>query len=97
MDVKLIRIHGEDVICDLVEKNNSFILISQPIVAVPLPQEQGKIGFAPWSPLMSEEVESVKIRRENVTYITEVNPDMRDQYVALFSKVITPPSKNLIL
>ena len=52
MTVKLIRMwSGEDVIADIVEDTNDSIVITDPIVAVPS-QQQGQIGFAPWSPLL---------------------------------------------
>ena len=51
MTVKLIRMwSGEDVIADIVEETTDSIVITDPIVAVPS-QQQGQIGFAPWSPL----------------------------------------------
>ena len=52
MTVKLIRMwSGEDVIADIVEESTDSIVITDPIVAVPSPQ-QGNIAFAPWSPLL---------------------------------------------
>ena len=52
MTVKLIRMwSGEDVITDIVEETNDSYVIENPIVAVPSPQE-GRIAFAPWSPLL---------------------------------------------
>ena len=55
MTVKLIRMwSGEDVIADIVEESTDSIVITDPIVAVPSPQ-QGNIGFAPWSPLLEKD------------------------------------------
>ena len=52
MTVKLIRMwSGEDVIADIVEDKSDSIVITDPIVAVPSPQ-QGNIGFAPWLSLI---------------------------------------------
>ena len=42
---------GEDVITDVVEKTTDYYIIENPIVAVPT-QQEGRIGFAPWSPLL---------------------------------------------
>ena len=54
MTVKLIRMwSGEDVIADIVEETTDSIVITDPIVAVPSPQ-QGNIAFAPWSPLLQK-------------------------------------------
>ena len=55
MTVKLIRMwSGEDVIADIVEESTDSIVITDPIVAVPSPQ-QGNIAFAPWSPLLQKD------------------------------------------
>ena len=45
---------GEDVIADIVEETTDTIVITDPIVAVPSPQE-GRIAFAPWSPLLQKD------------------------------------------
>ena len=45
---------GEDVIADIVEESTDSIVITDPIVAVPSPQ-QGNIAFAPWSPLLQKD------------------------------------------
>ena len=53
MTVKLIRMwSGEDVVADIIEETSDSIVITDPIVAVPSPQ-QGNIAFAPWSPSVS--------------------------------------------
>ena len=55
MTVKLVRMwSGEDVIADIVEESSDSIVITDPIVAVPSPQ-QGNIAFAPWSPLLQKD------------------------------------------
>ena len=55
MTVKLIRMwSGEDVVADIVEETTDSIVITDPIVAVPSPQ-QGNIAFAPWSPLLQKD------------------------------------------
>ena len=49
MTIKLIRMwSGEDVIADIIEETTDSIVITDPIVAVPSPQE-GRIAFAPVS------------------------------------------------
>ena len=55
MTVKLIRMwSGEDVVADIVEETTDSVVITDPIVAVPSPQ-QGNIAFAPWSPLLQKD------------------------------------------
>ena len=95
MTVKLIRMwSGEDVIADIVEDNNDSIVITDPIVAVPSPQ-QGNIAFAPWSPLLAKG-EGIEVTKKYVVYEADPNPDIIEQYNTMFGK-ISKPTKKLIL
>ena len=94
MTVKLIRMwSGEDVIADIVEDNSDSIVITDPIVAVPSPQ-QGNIAFAPWSPLLQKD--KIEITKKYVVYEADPNPDIIEQYNTMFGK-ISKPTKKLIL
>lgn len=95
MNVKLIRMSsGEDIVTTVVNDGIEFITIRDAIVAIPT--SQGKVGFAPWSPLVSKENEEIKVRKDFLVYIAEVNSDILDQYKQMFS-VIATPEKKLIL
>ena len=66
MTVKLIRMwSGEDVIADIVEENTDSVVITDPIVAVPS-QQEGRIAFAPWSPLLQKD----KLEAVSYTHLT---------------------------
>ena len=94
MNVKLIRMwSGEDVIADLVEENDS-IVISNPIVAIP--SGNGQLGFAPWSPLLKDKDETIKVSKSYVVYIADTQEQIVEQYEKMFS-VIQTPSKKLIV
>ena len=94
MNTKLIRFRsGEDVLCDLVSEKDTELSIDNALVAVP--QGQGQLGFAPWSPLAKEK-EPLTIPRDYVVYVTEANPDIVEQYEGLFATLVTP-KKQLIL
>ena len=94
MTVKLIRMwSGEDVIADIVEDTSDSIVITDPIVAVPSPQ-QGNIAFAPWSPLLQKD--ELEVTRKYIVYIGDPQPDIIEQYNTMFSKISTP-TKKLIL
>ena len=94
MNVKLIRMwSGEDVIADLTEEDDS-IVISNPIVAIP--SGNGQLGFAPWSPLLKDKGEKIKVSKSYVVYITDTQEQIVDQYEQMFS-VIKSPSKKLIV
>ena len=94
MNVKLIRMwSGEDVIADLVEEDDS-IVISNPIVAIP--SGSGQLGFAPWSPLLKDKGEKIKVSKSYVVYIADTQEQIVEQYEQMFS-LIKSPSKKLIV
>ena len=94
MNVKLIRMwSGEDVIADLTEEDDS-IVISNPIVAIP--SGNGQLGFAPWSPLLKDKGEKIKVSKSYVVYIADTQEQIVDQYEQMFS-LIKSPSKKLIV
>ena len=94
MNVKLIRMwSGEDVIADLVEQDD-YIVISNPIVAIP--SGNGQLGFSPWSPLLKDKDEKIKVSWRYVVYIADTQEQIVEQYEQMFS-VIKSPSKKLIV
>ena len=94
-DTRLVRLSsGEDVICNVITIEEDYITIGDPIVAVPT--GEGQIGFAPWSPLLRED-EEVSIQMSHVVYISFANDNIREQYERMFSSVLTPPEKKIIL
>ena len=94
MTVKLIRMwSGEDVIADIIEETTDSIVITDPIVAVPS-QQQGQIGFAPWSPLLQRD--KLEVTKKYLVYIGEPQADIIEQYNTMFGKIATP-TKKLIL
>ena len=94
MTVKLIRMwSGEDVIADIVEETTDSIVITDPIVAVPS-QQQGQIGFAPWSPLLQKD--KLEVTKKYIVYIADPQEEIIEQYNSMFSK-LSKPTKKLIL
>ena len=60
MTIKLIRMSsGEDVIATVVGEVEDAIHIKNAIVLVPTGNNQ--LGFAPWSPVLHQEVEYVEV------------------------------------
>ena len=94
MTVKLIRMwSGEDVIADIVEENTDSVVITDPIVAVPS-QEQGRIAFAPWSPLLQKD--KLEVTKKYIVYIGDPQAEIIEQFNKMFGK-ISKPTKKLIL
>jgi len=95
MNVKLIRMSsGEDVVATIVEDGDEFLAIQDAIVAIPT--GQGKMGFAPWSPIISEDQKEIPVNKRFVVYVAEVNSDIVDQYKQMFSKIVTPDKKIIV-
>ena len=86
---------GEDIVAEFFSKTDEIVSIKNPIVAIPT--GAGKLGFAPWSPIVSREIESLDINDRFVIYISDPDPDVVDQYKNMFSSIATPPSKKLIV
>ena len=94
MTVKLIRMwSGEDVIADIVEENTDSVVITDPIVAVPS-QQEGRIAFAPWSPLLQKD--KLEVTKKYIVYIGDPQEDIVEQFNKMFGK-ISKPTKKLIL
>ena len=94
MTVKLIRMwSGEDVVADIIEETSDSIVITDPIVAVPSPQ-QGNIAFAPWSPLLQKD--KIEVTKKYLVYEGNPQDEIIEQYNSMFSK-ISQPTKKLIL
>ena len=96
MNVKLIRMwSGEDVVADLISENEDSVVITNPIVAIP--SGQGHIGFAPWSPIHKAEGTEIEVTKKYVVYITDTKDEIIEQYNEMYSSVVTPSKKRLIL
>ena len=96
MTVKLIRMWaGEDVVTDLISENEDSVVITNPIVAIP--SGQGNIGFAPWSPIHKAEGTEIEVTKKYVVYITDTKDEIIEQYNEMYSSVVTPSKKRLIL
>ena len=94
MTVKLIRMwSGEDVIADIVEETTDSIVITDPIVAVPSPQ-QGNIAFAPWSPLLQKD--KLEVTKKYVVYMANPQEEIIELYNSMFGKLSTPTKKLLL-
>lgn len=96
MDIKLLRLTtGEEVVAELISETESTYELANPIVMVP--GRDGNVGFAPWCPLAAEEVKTLTIRAAVVVYVTLPNSQVVENYEQIFSPIITPSNKGLIL
>ena len=94
MDIKVLRMNtGEEVIFTLVEETDDYVVVQNPLVAVP--SAQGQIGFAPWS-VLSKEEDGIKVEKRYVVYLIDTRDEIVENYKKIFSPIETP-SKKLIL
>lgn len=90
MSIHLIKMQsGEDVVAEIVNNDErDVIVIRNPIVMVP--QGQGQVGFAPWSPFLSDDVKELSIRRSYTVYISEPKEEVVKNYNEIFSPIVLP-------
>ena len=90
MSINLIKMQsGEDVVAEVVNNDErDVIVIRNPIVMVP--QGNGQVGFAPWSPFLSDEVKELEIRRSYTVYISEPKAEVVKNYNEIFSPIVLP-------
>ena len=84
---------GEDVITDIVEDKGDSIVITDPIVAVPA-QTEGRIAFAPWSPLLQKD--KLEVTKKYVVYMADPQEEIIEQFNSMFGK-LSKPTQKLIL
>lgn len=95
MTIRLIRMSsGEDIIATVLSEVDDAISITNVLVAVPT--QNGQIGFAPWSPIMDPNEESVEVFKKFIVYVSKPAPQVIDQYNSIFSKVIVPDKKIIV-
>ena len=96
MIVKLIRLtSGEDVIAEVVNQTDESITIQNGIVGVP--SSQGTLSFVAWSPMLSKTEKEITISNKFVIYVAEAAQEIVDQYTQMYSPLVTPEKKKLIL
>ena len=96
MNVKLVRMSsGEDLILNLIEEKENYLVVEDAIVAVPT--GTGQLGFAPWSPLLDKRHKQIEVSKNFVVYVAEPSEDIVENYEKMLSPIAKPPSKKLII
>lgn len=98
METKIIRFTtGEEVLAQIIENTESQIKIKHALV--PVPSQNGGIGFIPWSPIISQSNPEMTISKNFVLYIVDVDNKVETQYNKMFGGniLVTPEEKKLIL
>lgn len=96
LNVKLVRLStGEDVITNVLEETDSYVKFKNPIVS--FPTQEGRIGFAPWSPLIDKKTPEMEVSKNFIIYVADPDGDIVEQYNQMFGSKLVTPKKDLIL
>lgn len=95
-DVKLIRMHsGEDVLAAIVKDDGISITIVNAVVHGGI-NSRGKIGMAPWVPILSKTDKEITIDKKFVVFVAAADDTVVSQYISMFGEVMIPSQKLLI-
>lgn len=93
--IKLFRLQsGEQVIAEVLGISDTATIVKNPIALVP--SQDGNVNFVPWAPLAEKDVE-VEVYSRNIVYVTTAAEELVQNYEEIFSPIITPGKKGLIL
>ena len=95
MNVKVFRMSsGEDVVAEVLEDTEDSLVVMNAIVA--FNQGNGQLGFAPYAPLLKRTEKELKINKNWIVYIADINDELSDKYDEMFSPIKTPNSKLIL-
>ena len=96
MNVKLFRMRsGEDVVADLIEDTALSVTFCNPIVAIP--SGEGRLGFAPWAPLLNGRDAPVTVPKDYLVFgPLDTQEAVVKQFEQMFSIIATPTNKLLM-
>lgn len=96
IDIKLFRIStGEEIVAELLEETSDSVTLQNGLVLIPT--QTGGIGFAPWSPVISKNNPKIRVSKNFIVYMIEVDDEVKSKYNQMYgSKIITGPEKQVI-
>ena len=95
MSIKLFRLEtGEQVVGEVSFYGETTVALSNPIILVP--DQEGNVSFMPWAP-MAEKDKDVEVYTRHIVYTATPAEELEKNYKEIFSPIITPDKKGLIL
>lgn len=95
MNIKLFRLQTrETVVADVTIYGEQVVSLVNPILLVP--DQEGNVNFVPWAP-MAEKDKDVEVYIQNIVYTATPAEELVQNYKEIFSPIITPEKKGLIL
>lgn len=96
MDVRVLKlVTGEEIVGEFVTETAETITVKNTLSLLIQPSQQG-VGYAfvPWCPM----VEGNKtIRLEKTIFTATATDELNRSYTSMFSQIMTPPPKQLIV
>ena len=93
--IKIIRLQSNEVIItEVLDEDDEFVTLNEPFAMVPT--NDGKLNFIPWSPLSKEDT-PVKMYKKSVVYYAVPNEEVIENYLNIFSSIITPAQAGKII
>ena len=93
--IKLFRLQsGEQVVAEILSETELKTTVKNPIILVP--DQEGNVSFMPWCPMAEKDVE-VEVYSRSIVYVTTPAAELQKNYEEIFSPIITPGKKGLIL
>ncbi len=93
-DIKIVRIStGEELLCTVDSSSKEHLKLTD--VAILIPTQSNSLGLAPFM-AYSDAKDGMEIPRSYVMFVVDPVEDLKKQYQAMFSKIITKDSKLII-
>ena len=96
MDIRVLKlVTGEEIVAEFVSETRDTITVKNTLSLLIQPSQQG-VGYAfvPWCPM----VEGDKtIRFEKTIFTAKATEELNRSYSSMFSQIMTPPPKSLIV
>lgn len=96
MDVRVLKlITGEEIVGEFVSETEDAITVKNTLSLMIQPSQNG-VGYAfvPWCPMVKG---NKTIKLEKALFVAEATDELVSSYQSMFSQIMTPPPKQLIV
>ena len=96
--IKIVRLStGEELLCTVDSSKSYMNTLTLSDVTILIPTQANKLGLAPFM-AYSSAPDGMEVKRDFIMFVVDPVEDLKAQYQAMFSKIITPSaeSKKLI-
>lgn len=100
-NIKVLKLSsGEEIVCEVVQTTLMDYLIKNPLRVVMVPSKAPnvppQVALAPFSPYVPWN-DGISINASQVIFAAPAVNDLAEEYNVVFSTILTPPKKSLII